>query len=278
MIEKGCILRHMLDVKVRDFLRKHSVRLNTDAGQHFLIDEDVLSEIVCAADLSPGDRVWEIGPGIGVLTAELVKRAAHVMSVEIDPRFPPLIRDYTENAANLQIIVGNALHTPTPTDGPFKVVANIPYHITSPLLHHLLLESAVLPTSITLLIQREVAENIASKNSDSILTVLTRIFGEPSLLRLVSPDAFLPPPKVDSAVLHIKCFAKPKVEKHTAQKVLNLAKHAMSKRRKMLSNSIGELPGGMESMTAVHVDPTRRPQTLTIDEWIALEAALTTYR
>jgi 16S rRNA (adenine1518-N6/adenine1519-N6)-dimethyltransferase len=140
------------------------------------------------------------------------------------------------------------------------------------------MESEVLPTSITFLIQREVAENIASRGSDSILTVLTRIYGEPSLLRLVAPDAFLPPPKVDSAVLHIKCFDTPKVDKETAQKVLNVAKHAMSKRRKMLSNSIGELPKGMESMATVKIDPTRRPQTLKIDEWIALEAELSKHR
>ncbi len=271
-MQKWCILAHMVDEKMKDLLRKYGIHLNTDAGQHFLTDEDVLAEIICAADLSPKDRVFEIGPGIGVLTAELVKRAAKVTSVEIDPRFPPLIREFTENAPNLEIIVGNALQTPTPTDGPYKVVANIPYHITSPLLHHLFMESAILPTSITFLIQREVAENIASRGSDSILTVLTRLYGEPSLLRLVSPEAFLPPPKVDSAVLHIKCYDKPKVDKATAQKILNLAKHGMSKRRKMLSNSIGELPHGMEALAAVKIDPTRRPQTIKIDEWIALEA------
>lgn len=268
----------MIDEKIRDLLRKNGIRLNTDAGQHFLRDEDVLAEIISAANIRPSDRIWEIGPGIGVLTKELVKRAARVTSVEIDPRFPPLIREYTENARNLEIIVGNALHTPTPTDGPYKVIANIPYHITSPLLHHLFLESAVLPSSITFLIQREVAENIASKTSESILTVLTHIFGQPSLLRLVSPDAFLPPPAVDSAVLHIQCFSKPKADKETAQKILNLAKHAMSKRRKMLSNSIGELPSGMESLAAVKIDHTRRPQTLTIEEWIALEVELARHR
>jgi len=278
MMGKSCILAHMVDEKMKDLLRKHGIRLNTDAGQHFLVDNDVLAEIICAADLLPTDRVFEIGPGIGVLTAELVKRAAKVTSVEIDPRFPPLIREYVGHAPNLEIIVGNALQTPTPSDGPFKVVANIPYHITSPLLHHLFLESAVLPTSVTFLIQREVAENIASKASDSILTVLTRIYGEPSLLRLVSPASFLPPPQVDSAVLHIKCFDKPKVDKETAQKILNLAKHGMSKRRKMLSNSIGELPHGMEAMAAVKIDPKRRPQTLKIDEWIALEAELQKHR
>ena len=264
----------MIDEKMKDSLRKHGIRLNTDAGQHFLVDEDVLAEIICAADLRPTDRVFEIGPGIGVLTAELLQRAAHVTAVEIDPRFPPIIREFTDHSPKLDIILGNALQTPTPSDGPYKVVANIPYHITSPLLHHLFLESTILPTSVTFLIQREVAENIASKSSDSILTVLTRIFGEPALLRLVAPESFLPPPKVDSAVLHIRCYEKPKVDRSVAEKILSLAKHGMSKRRKMLSNSIGELPHGMDAMKAVHIDATRRPQTLSIDEWIALEAEL----
>ncbi len=264
----------MLNNELINFLRAHRIQLNIDAGQHFLVDKDVLADIIAAADIKPSDRIWEIGPGIGVLTAELLKRASRVTSVEIDSRFPPIIREYTENSPKLEIIVGNALHTPTPTDGPYKVVANIPYHITSPLLHHLFLESAILPTSITLLIQREVAENIVAKTSDSILTILTRIYGEPTLLRIVSPAAFLPPPKVDSAVLHIKCFPKPKVANPTAEKILNLAKHAMSKRRKMLNNSVGKLPGGMEAMAGVKIDHTRRPQTLTIDEWIALEAEL----
>lgn len=268
----------MVDENVRALLRKYRIRLDTDAGQHFLTDEDTLGEIICAAKLQSSDHVWEIGPGIGVLTLELLKRAGRVTAVEIDPRFPHIIREVAENNPKLTVILGNALQTPTPTDGPFKVVANIPYHITSPLLHHFFLESAILPTSITLLIQREVAENIASKGSDSILTVLTRLFGEPELLRLVPPDSFLPPPKVDSAVLHIDCFPEPKVDRETARKVLGVVKHAMSQRRKMLSNSIGNLPGGMGAMEKAGISPDRRPQTLTVDEWIALERELRTAR
>jgi len=264
----------MLDEHVRKVLQKNGIYLNTDAGQHFLIDQDVLTDIITTADLASTDRIWEIGPGIGVLTLELLKRVEHVTAVEIDARFPPIILTEAEHSPKLTVINGNALHTPTPTDGPYKVVANIPYHITSPLLHHLLLEAPILPSSITFLIQKEVAENIASKESDSMLSVLTHLYGTPSLIRTVSPQSFLPPPKVDSAVLQIQCFEKPLTDKDTAQKILNLAKHAMSKRRKMLRNSIGELEGGLTAMEKVGINPERRPQTLFIEEWIALEATL----
>lgn len=264
----------MFDAEIRDFLRMHGVRLDTDAGQHFLTNREVLDEIVSASAITKEDRIWEIGPGIGVLTAELVKKAGFVTSVEIDPRFPPLIHAYVGATDNLTVIVGNALHTPTPVDGSFKVVANIPYHITSPLLTHLLLEAPVLPSSITLLIQREVAENICDEGSASILTVLVRLFGEPKLLRIVPPEAFVPPPQVDSAVIHIALYEKPLADAATIRKILSLAKHAMSGRRKMLRNTIGSLPGGGDAMAKAGIDPQRRPQTLTVHEWIALEQCI----
>jgi 16S rRNA (adenine1518-N6/adenine1519-N6)-dimethyltransferase len=243
------------------------------SDQHFLIDEETLQDIVIVADLTHSDHIVEVGPGIGVLTRELTKRVKKVTAIEIDPRFPRLLKQFAAGKAELDIQLANALHTPMPLE-PYKVVANIPYHITSPLLTHLLLESPVRPTSLTLLIQREVAENICSKGSDSILTVLVRMFGIPSLIRLVSKEAFLPPPEVDSAVIHIECYAEPKVDNATAEKILKLAKLAFAKRRKMLCNSIGETPHGAEALVAANIADTRRPQTLTIEEWIALEKAI----
>ena len=267
----------MLKEEILGFLRKNHLRLDTDAGQHFLVDEGTLDEIVAAAELSPKDSVLEIGPGIGILTRELLKRAGHVTAVEIDARFPPLIRSFCGETSKLTISVGNALQEQSPA-APYKVVANIPYHITSPLLHHLLLEVADRPTSITLLIQREVAENIVSSGSDSILTVLVALFGKAELTWLVPPTAFIPAPKVDSAVLHIQFFKEPKTDPDTTQRILKLAKHAMHQRRKMLRNTIGSLEGGEAAMEKTKISPDRRPQTLTTDEWIALEAAIRSTR
>lgn len=267
----------MLLDEVRQFLRKNGVRLDTDLGQHVLIDEDVLQDIIAVADLQSSDHVVEIGPGIGILTRELLKHAAKVTAIEIDARLIPLLKEFARkpnaNGHELIVIEGNALHEPMPTT-PYKVVANIPYHITSPLLAHLLLGSAVRPMSVTLLIQREVAENICSTQSDSLLTILVRLYGKPSFIRCVSQRAFLPPPKVESAVLHIACFPQPRVDLHTVERILKIAKLAFSKRRKMLNNTLGKTPIGTEAMQAASIDPKRRPQTLTIDEWIALEAAI----
>jgi len=263
----------MLKDDVLSFLRTHRLRLDTDVGQHFLVDQETLDAIIIAANLTSRDNVLEVGPGIGVLTKELLRRAGKVTAVEIDARFPPLARAYCGDSAKLEVREGNALHERMPTDA-YKIVANIPYHITSPLLHHLLLESERRPESMTMLIQREVAENIARKGSDSILTVLVRLFGTAEVVHLVPPSAFVPPPKVDSAVIHIVPYKEPKVDLETAKRILSLAKHAMSQRRKMLRNSIGNLPGGEAAMATANISLERRPQTVTIDEWIALEKAI----
>jgi 16S rRNA (adenine1518-N6/adenine1519-N6)-dimethyltransferase len=260
--------------EVLGFLQLNGIRLNTDLGQHFLIDEFVLETILETAKIQPTDSVWEVGPGVGVLTRELVKRARSVSAVEIDQRFIALLKRFVGQNNVLNVIHGNALHIQIPSDTPYKVVANIPYHITSPLLHHFLLESALRPTSMTLLIQKEVAENICSEGSDSILTVLVALFGKATLECEVPPACFVPPPKVDSAVIHIECYEKPIVDTERAKKILSLAKHGMSQRRKMLSNTIGQLPNGMEALKEAGIDATRRPQTVKIDEWMTLEEIL----
>lgn len=274
----------MLDAEVRDFLRQYSFRLDTDVGQHFLIDDAVLLSIIEAAELMPNEEIIEIGPGIGILTRELLKKGAIVTAIEIDQRLIPLLHSFLAcsqlkaHSSKLTIIEGNALHVPLTLPTKYKVVANIPYHITSPLLHRFLLEVETLPVSLTLLLQKEVAETIASLGSPSILSVLVGLHGKARLVATVPPKAFLPPPKVASAILQIDCHKKPLVDRETAKRILKIAKHAMSKRRKMLSNSIGSLPGGIDALKKCGIDSDRRPQTLKPQEWIALEYALSQKR
>lgn len=263
----------MTNTDIRSYLRSHGLRLDTDQGQHFLVSDEVLDAIVATAEILPEDRVIEIGPGIGILTKELVTRAKSVTSVEIDARFPALIRDFTGHPKNLTIIEGNALHAALPTNEPYKIIANIPYHITSPLLHRFLLEEKRRPETMTLLIQREVAENICAKGTESILTLLVQLFGRPSLVALVPPEAFLPPPKVDSAILFVDLYPEPKGNPEQIEQSLMLLKHANKERRKMLRNTIFNLPSGEEAMKKANIDPTRRPQTLTVDDWLRLADA-----
>ena len=169
----------------------------------------------------------------------------------------------------LNIINANALHVEMPNT-PYKVVANIPYHITSPLLHHLFLESKTVPTSLTLLIQREVAEKICDAEDAGMLTILVGLFGTPRIVAHVPPEAFLPPPKVDSAVLHIDCFPKSLADNKTIGHIFSLTKTAFGQKRKMLRNTLGAFPLGMERLERLGIAPTRRPQALSIQEWIAL--------
>lgn len=269
-----------LQDSVKRFCSGNHLKLNTDLGQHFLIDQDVLDAIIEAARITNEDQVVEIGPGIGVLTKELLKKTKNVTAIELDTRLIPLLYFYTDPETP-KVIQANALHTEMP-DTPYKVVANIPYHITSPLLRHIFLparsersnrsggESKVQPTSLTLLIQREVAEKICDTESAGILTILVALFGTPRIVCKVPPSSFLPAPEVDSAVLQIDCYEKPKARRETIEEILKLTKIAFSQKRKMLRNSFATFPGGLELLSALGIDEKRRPETLTVDEWIAL--------
>ncbi len=268
-----------LEQEIRHFCAAHHLRLHTDLGQHFLINEEVLRAIVASADIQPEDHILEIGPGIGILTRELIQQAGKVTAIELDHRLIPLLKKFisahqvTNQPINqLTIIEGNALQTPFPTE-PYKVVANIPYHITSPLLRNAFLESPRTPTSMTLLIQWEVAKKICDENNRGMLTILVGLFGAPSLLFKVPPSAFLPPPEVDSAVLHIESFPEPRADRDTIEKIFQLTKIGFGQKRKMLRNTIGKMENGMAMLAKTGIDPMRRPETMNIDEWIALAGA-----
>ncbi len=275
------ILCLMLEGDIRGFLKAHGLKLNKDLGQHFLIDEAVLGSIIGAARLQPTDHVVEIGPGIGILTAELLRKAKSVTTIELDKRMIPLLKTYIAIAfkqdahidpKKLTIEHGNALRATLPNH-PYKVVANIPYHITSPLLRLIFLQSPVAATSLTLLLQREVAEKICDTEDAGLLTILVGLFGTAKLITRVPPESFLPPPEVDSAVVHIDCFAKPKAEPVVLEEIFKLTKIAFSGKRKMLRNTLGSLPEGQKVMDETGIANDRRPQTLSIDEWIALAQA-----
>ncbi|MBI3618596.1 ribosomal RNA small subunit methyltransferase A [Candidatus Peregrinibacteria bacterium] len=263
--------------QIGQFLRTSGIRPDRDLGQHFLVDEQALAGIVEAAGIRPDDHVVEIGPGIGILTAELLTHAKQVTAIELDGRLIPLLEKYLKKgtafdsaqADNVKIIQGNALTIPFPEE-PYIIVANIPYRITSPLLRHIFLESTVQPRSLTLLIQREVAEKICDTEHRGLLTILVTLFGTPHLMFTVPPTSFLPPPQVASAVLHIECFPKPIAARETIDRIFSLTKIAFGQKRKMLRNSIGALEGGMQMLKRVGIEPERRPETVSIEEWVKL--------
>lgn len=267
-----------LEERVRRFCSRHRLRLNRKLGQHFLVDEAVLDSIVEASELGPDDHAVEIGPGIGVLTERLLAHAGRVTAIELDGRLIPLLRDFiashdaSPTAAPLEIIQGNALKVPFPQDR-YAIVANIPYHITSPLLRHAFLESPLPPRSLTLLIQREVAEKICDERHRGMLTILVGLFGVPRIIRHVGPNAFLPPPEVYSSILHVQCFKQPQVDSATMNGIFLLTKIGFGQKRKMLRNTVGQLDRGMERLEKAGIAPERRPEALSVREWIALARA-----
>ncbi|TSC78709.1 MAG: 16S rRNA (adenine1518-N6/adenine1519-N6)-dimethyltransferase [Candidatus Peregrinibacteria bacterium Gr01-1014_25] len=265
-----------LRAHVQRLCRNNGIQLNTDAGQHFLIDERVLGDIVRLAGIRSEDHVLEIGAGCGILTRALLKHARRVTAIEWDRRWIPVLEAETGArdlpAGTLTIVNANALKV-EPPPAPYVVVANIPYHITAPLLRHLFLDAPHPPRRATLLVQREVADKLVIAPPATFLGVLVGLVGKAARLRIVPPSAFLPPPAVDSAVLQIDAHEPPLASRETIAETLRLASAAFAGRRKMLRRTIGAFHGGMERLAAAAIEPTRRPETLSIDEWIALGRA-----
>lgn len=256
----------------------HKFRAKKSLGQNFLKDPSALAKIVGAADLKPLDFVVEIGPGTGILTKELVARAARVQAVELDESLIPrltlnLAAPNGKSPKNLEIIHGDALKFPLP-EKPYKLVANIPYYITSPILNHFLqpqTPSQKRPSLIVLLVQKEVAEKVCAVPGDhSVLSLQVQIFGKPEIIGIVGKNSFSPPPKVDSAILRINPYPEPLV-KDTAQ-FFRLIHAAFSQRRKTLNNSLRsgltipkeEIPILLEK---AGIQSTARPQELSITDW-----------
>lgn len=264
-------LYNLADIKI--LLEKHGLWAKKHFGQNFLISKEVLTKIIETAALQADDEVIEIGPGLGVLTNELAKIAKKVTSLELDPTLLLILKETLAAHKNIQILNQDALRF-SPALKKYKVVANIPYNITSPLIN-LFLQNDYKPTSMTILVQKEVAEKICVIEPDmTVLSLQVALFGEAKVIKHVSAGCFYPAPKVDSAILHINLY-KPSDPKFTptdkALKVLSLAKKAFSQRRKKLSNTLKDYK---EAMIKAGIDSNRRPETLSVMEWINLRTSI----
>jgi 16S rRNA (adenine1518-N6/adenine1519-N6)-dimethyltransferase len=273
--------------RVRAALNTLGVRPSRELGQNFLIDPDALQQIVDAAGLTPDDTVIEVGPGLGVLTHELVQRAGRVQAIELDRRLAERIRGEFRAAANLQVTQADVMRV-DPADlvgeSPYKVVANLPYQITSAVIRHFL-EATPAPRLMVIMVQYEVAERIVARPPNlSVLAHSVQFYAEPELVARVPAASFLPAPKVDSAVLRLTRRAQPAVAVDDVDTFFKTIKAGFLLARKKLSNS---LPGGLASMgiridkadaarllNEAGVDPDRRAETLTLDEWARVHAEL----
>lgn len=269
--------------QLRRLMGAERLRPRKSLSQNFLTDPTALDSIVDAAELSPGDRVVEIGPGLGVLTRRLLAAGASVLAVELDARLAEYLRRELYAVAGFELIEADALslHPREMFPGErFKVVANIPYHITSPLLHAFL-EGERPPDLTVLLVQLEVAERVAAPPGQmSYLSVFAQNVASAEVVARVPADAFEPAPDVDSAVLRLRRRDEPVVPVGEGREPFyRIVQAGFRQRRKQVHNGLTrELPVDRDvveaALAACDVDPERRPQTLSVDEWACLAADL----
>jgi len=261
-------------------LKRFGLRADKGLGQNFLQDSSVLEKIARAAEIQAEDTVLEIGPGLGSLTRYLALAAREVVALELDPDLIPPLRAVLAPYAsrNVRVIQGDILKTAVSeiihTDD-YLVVANIPYYITSAIMRHLL-ESSPTPRRIVLTIQKEVAERVCAAPGDmSLLALSVQVYGKPSIAAIIPASAFHPAPKVDSAILRVDIYPDPLIPRDLLKTFFKLTKAGFSQKRKTLRNSLSSglhfKPTEAEAMLkSVGIDPMRRAETLSIEEWKGL--------
>lgn len=269
--------------QLRRLMSAERLRPRKSLSQNFLTDPAALDAIVEAAALKPGDNVVEVGPGLGVLTRRLLAAGASVLAVELDARLAEYLRRELAEVDRFELIEADALalHPREMFPGqPFKLVANIPYHITSPLLHAFL-EGERPPELTVLLVQSEVAERVAAPPGQmSYLSVFVQNVTAAEVVARVPAAAFEPAPEVDSAVLRLRRRDRPAVPPGDGRETLyRVVQAGFRQRRKQVHNGLTrELPVDREIVEAAlatcGVVPDRRPQTLSVDEWACLAAQL----
>jgi 16S rRNA (adenine1518-N6/adenine1519-N6)-dimethyltransferase len=280
-----------MSTNVAALLRAHGIRPKKRLGQNFLVDTAALERIASAAELSPEDVVVEVGAGLGTLTAILARQAGAVLAVEVDEQLADILREEVAVLANVEIIQADILEFPNlPASRVplshmgYKVVGNLPYHITSALLRRFL-EGKPRPRVIVVTVQREVAERIvASPGEMSLLAVSVQFYGQPRIVARIKAGAFYPPPQVDSAVVRIDVYPEAGALLNAEireQDFFRLVRAGFSQKRKMLRNSLSaglalSSPHVEEVLECAGIDPRRRPQTLSLEEWARLACSFHT--
>lgn len=274
-------------INVHELLRRYDLRPRKGLGQNFLVDPVHLERIVQAAELTSGDMVLEIGPGPGGLTALLAREAGLVVAVELDERMIQVLRDALGGMPNVRIVQGDILELdpamlvaaegqPTPE---YKVVANLPYYITSAAIRHLL-EASHPPSLLVLTVQREVAQRIVAQPPQmSLLAVSVQLYAEAEIVDRIPAGAFYPPPKVESAVVRLRRRLEPAVPVDDREHFFEVVRAGFGQRRKQLRNALAaglNLPTAMvtQAMSKAGIDPRRRAETMTLAEWARLASVI----
>ena len=236
-------------------------------GQNFLINSGILNKIVSAAEINPNDVVLEIGPGKGTLTKLLADKAKKVITIEKDSRLISPLKEFSKDFSNIEILENDILKF-NPANcslltAHYKIVANIPYYITSHLLK-IIFEKWPKPKLIILTVQKEVAKRIIAKPPDmNLLALSVQLYSEPKIISYVSKGSFRPIPKVDSAI--IKLTPHPSIDTESVKKVLLLAKKAFAGKRKQLKNTVE-----LDLLIKSRIKPESRPQELSLTDWLKI--------
>jgi 16S rRNA (adenine1518-N6/adenine1519-N6)-dimethyltransferase len=280
-------------MNVRRLLRESGIRPDKALGQNFLTDPAILERIASAARLTYDDIVLEIGAGTGALTQRLAQEAGYVVAVELDQRLLPILQGALSDFENVALIQGDILELspaaliedvsqefPAST-AHYKVVANLPYYITSAILRHLL-EANRTPELMVITVQHEVAKRLVARPGDmSVLAVSVQFYAEPEILFAIRSGSFYPSPDVDSAVVRLDVHPGPPLAEDEREMFFQVLRAGFSQRRKQLHNA---LSAGLGERISKHqaaarleetgIDPRRRAQTLSVEEWIRLTRTL----
>jgi len=267
----------------RQLLRQSGFKPRKSLGQHFLVDEAVLECILSAAELSPGEIVVEVGPGLGILTEGLARQGARVVAVELDAKLAALLKKRLAGFPDVKIVhadilkvtPGQLLRDNLPASDfvrGYKVIANLPYYITSPVLTHFL-EAQPRPSKMVVMVQKEVGEAIAAAPGKMrLLSVKAQYYSKPAIVSYVRAASFYPPPKVDSVVLRLDVYHQSPIEVSDVAGFFDIVMHGFRSPRKQLRNSLAhslEMPPSQVAslLDKAGIEAKRRAETLSLEEW-----------
>jgi 16S rRNA (adenine1518-N6/adenine1519-N6)-dimethyltransferase len=270
----------MEKLSTKEVVLKYNFKFTKSLGQNFLIDDSVLDDIVYGAEITKEDYVIEIGPGVGTLTKELLKKAKRVTSIELDERLIPILQEELKDFDNFQLVHKDALKVDynelIGEEKSVKIVANLPYYVTTPIIANLL-NGKYNINSIIIMIQKEVAERIDAEPSTKdygAFSLLVQYYCDTKIIRRVPPSSFIPAPKVDSIVIRLDRLEKPRVQVDDEKLFFNVIRQSFNMRRKTLWNAMKNIGLDKEKLKEAfdmsNIDPNRRGETLSIEEFASL--------
>lgn len=274
-------------MNLNDRLKKHHITLQKKYGQNFIGDPALLERIATVCDWQPGDRALEIGPGAGTLTRAIAREAEEVLAVEIDCRLAPLLEETLADCANVHLVFTDALKADLDAlmrdtlgwDGRYKLIANLPYYITTPLIMHVLEDSEKV-NELVIMVQKEVGERLCAapgSKAYGAVTVMVQYAATVARAFDVGRHAFVPAPEVDSTILHLIPYEKRPIQAQSDAVLRRVVKAAFSQRRKTLRNSLSSLGCDKalikQALEAASIEDSRRAETLSVAEFVALADA-----